>query len=145
MGNRRFSRELVIQFLYLTEMNEGEVANQLEAFWENSSCKEEGVQSFTEDILNNIFDHKKEIDARLEKYSDNWTLSRMTVIDRNLLRMAASELMYSKTVPPKVAIDEAVEIAKKFGSEDSPNFINGILDRILKELKPDVPQTSLNR
>lgn len=139
MGNRRFSRELVIQFLYLTEMNEGEIANQLEAFWENNPCKEEGVQSFTEDILNNIFDHKKEIDARLEKYSDNWTLSRMTVIDRNLLRMAASELLYSKSVPPKVAIDEAVEIAKKFGTADSPNFINGILDRILKELKSDLP------
>jgi len=139
MGNRRYSRELVIQFLYLTEMNEGEVENQLKAFWENNSCKEEGVQSFTEDILKDIFDHKEEIDARLEKYSDNWTLSRMAVIDRNLLRMAASELMYSKTVPPKVAIDEAVEIAKKYGTADSPNFINGVLDRILKELKPDVP------
>jgi N utilization substance protein B len=139
MGNRRFSRELVIQFLYLTEMNEGEIENQLEAFWENNSCEEKAVQSFTEDILKDIFDHKEEIDVQLEKYSDNWTLSRMAVIDRNLLRMAASELMYSKTVPPKVAIDEAVEIAKKYGTEDSPNFINGILDRILKELKPDIP------
>ncbi len=110
-------------------------------FWETNSCQPD-VQSFTEDILNDIFDHKEEIDVRLEKYSDNWTLSRMAVIDRNLLRMAASELMYSKTVPPKVAIDEAVEIAKKFGSEDSPNFINGVLDRILKELKPDVSQAS---
>ncbi|MDH5457129.1 MAG: transcription antitermination factor NusB [Nitrospinota bacterium] len=139
MGNRRFSRELVIQFLYLTEMNAGDIASQLEAFWESNPNKDEGVQTFTEDILNNIFEHKKEIDAQLEKYSDNWTLSRMTVIDRNLLRMAASELMYSKTVPPKVVIDEAVEIAKRFGTADSPNFINGILDRILKELKPDIP------
>jgi N utilization substance protein B len=138
MGNRRFSRELVIQFLYLAEMNEGEIANQLKGFWKNNSCQED-VQSFAEDILKDIFDHKKEIDVQLEKYSDNWTLSRMAVIDRNLLRMAASELMYSKTVPPKVAIDEAVEIAKKYGTEDSPNFINGILDRILKELKPDIP------
>jgi len=143
MSNRRLSRELVIQFLYLTEMNEGDMANQLKAFWENNPCQED-VQSFAEDILNDIFGHKKEIDVRLEKYSDNWTLSRMAVIDRNLLRMAASELMYSKSVPPKVAIDEAVEIAKKYGTEDSPNFINGVLDRILKELKPDVPQASLN-
>jgi len=143
MGNRRLSRELVIQFLYLTEMNEGNLADQLKQFWENHSCQED-IQSFTENILNDIFDHKKDIDGKLEKYSDNWALSRMTVIDRNLLRMAACELMYSKSVPPKVAIDEAVEIAKKFGSEDSPNFINGVLDRILKELKPDVPQTSLN-
>lgn len=143
MSNRRLSRELVIQFLYLSEMNEGEIENQLKSFWENNSCQED-VQSFAEDILNDIFDHKKEIDAKLEKYSDNWTLSRMAVIDRNLLRIAAAELMYSKTVPPKVAIDEAVEIAKKFGTEDSPNFINGVLDRILKELKPDSPQASLN-
>ena len=142
MGNRRFSRELVIQFLYLTEMNEGETEDQLESFWENNSCKEKDVQTFTEDILRDIFNHKKEIDALLEKFSDNWTLSRMTVIDRNLLRMAASELMYSKTVPPKVVIDEAVEIAKKFGTADSPNFINGVLDRILKELKPEVPLKS---
>jgi len=142
MGNRRFSRELVIQFLYLTEMNEGETEDQLESFWENNSCKDKDVQAFTEDILRDIFDHKKEIDALLEKFSDNWTLSRMTVIDRNLLRMAASELMYSKTVPPKVVIDEALEIAKKFGTADSPNFINGVLDRILKELKPDVPLKS---
>lgn len=132
---------MVIQFLYLTEMNEGEIENQLKSFWESNACQDD-VQSFTEEILKNIFDHKKEIDTLLEKYSDNWTLSRMTVIDRNLLRMAASELMYSKTVPPKVVIDEALEIAKKFGSEDSPNFINGVLDRILKEIKPDIPQTA---
>jgi N utilization substance protein B len=141
MGNRRLSRELVIQFLYLSEMNEGEIEHQLKSFWKNNSCGED-IRSFTEDILSDIFDHKKEIDSRLEKYSDNWTLSRMAVIDRNLLRMAAAELMYSKTVPPKVAIDEAVEIAKKYGTEDSPNFINGVLDRILKELKPDIPQAS---
>ena len=141
MGNRRLSRELVIQFLYLTEMNEGEIETQKKSFWDNNPCQED-VRSFAQDILNDIFDHKKDIDTRLERYSDNWTLSRMAVIDRNLLRMAASELMYSKTVPPKVAIDEAVEIAKKYGTQDSPNFINGVLDRILKELKPDVPQAS---
>ncbi len=144
MGKRRLSRELAVQFLYLTEMNKGDIPDQLKMFWESHSSPEE-VQSFTEDILNDIFEHKEEIDARLEKYSDNWTLSRMTVIDRNLLRMAASEILYSKTVPPKVAIDEAVEIAKRFGSEDSPNFINGVLDRILKEFNSDTPQASLNQ
>ncbi len=144
MGKRRLSRELVVQFLYLIEMNEGEVQNQLKLFWESHPATED-VQLFTEDILKDIFDHKEAIDARLEKYSDNWTLSRMAVIDRNLLRMAASEILYSKTVPPKVAIDEAVEIAKRFGSEDSPSFINGILDRILKELNSDISQASLNQ
>lgn len=143
MGKRRLSRELAIQFLYLTDMNAGDNPRQLELFWESNECPPE-VRAFTEDILNDIFDHQKEIDARLEQFSDNWTLSRMAVIDRNLLRMAASEILYSKTVPPKVAIDEAVEIAKKFGSEDSPNFINGILDRILKEALPATPQSIIN-
>ena len=143
MGKRRLSREFVIQFLYLTEMNEGEIQNQLQLFWENNPAAED-VQLFTEVILKDVFDNKEQIDVRLEKYSDNWTLSRMTVIDRNLLRMAASEILYSKTVPPKVAIDEAVEIAKRFGSEDSAHFINGILDRVLKEMNSDTPQASLN-
>ena len=143
MGKRRLSREFVIQFLYLTEMNKGEIQNQLQLFWENHPAAED-VQLFTEVILKDVFDHKEQIDVRLEKYSDNWTLSRMTVIDRNLLRMAASEILYSKTVPPKVAIDEAVEIAKRFGSEDSAHFINGILDRVLKEMISDTPQASLN-
>ena len=143
MGKRRLSREFVIQFLYLTEMNKGEIQNQLQLFWESHPAAED-VQLFTEVILKDVFDHKEQIDVRLEKYSDNWTLSRMTVIDRNLLRMAASEILYSKTVPPKVAIDEAVEIAKRFGSEDSAHFINGILDRVLKEMISDTPQASLN-
>ena len=143
MGKRRLSREFVIQFLYLTEMNKGEIQNQLQLFWESHPAAED-VQLFTEVILKDVFDHKEQIDVLLEKYSDNWTLSRMTVIDRNLLRMAASEILYSKTVPPKVAIDEAVEIAKRFGSEDSAHFINGILDRVLKEMISDTPQASLN-
>jgi len=143
MGKRRLSREMAVQFLYLTEMNAGDISSQLEQFWESHPSLPE-VQSFTEDILKDIFEHRKEIDARLEQFSDNWTLSRMAVIDRNLLRLAASEILFSKTVPPKVAIDEAVEIAKKFGSEDSPNFINGILDRILRESLPEAPQPSVN-
>ena len=144
MAKRRLSRELAIQFLYLTEMNEGEVQSQLKLFWETHPAPED-VRAFTDDILAGIFDHKEELDARIEKFSENWTLCRMAVIDRNLLRMAASEILYSKTVPPKVAIDEAVEIAKRFGTEDSPNFVNGILDRFLKELNSELPQASLNQ
>ncbi|CCQ91988.1 Transcription antitermination factor NusB [Nitrospina gracilis 3/211] len=132
MGKRRYSRELVVKFLYLVDMNEGPVAEQLEQFWERNTCQPE-IKQYAEDLLNTIFSNKKAIDTLLEKYSDNWTLSRMAVIDRNLLRLATCEILYGNSVPPKVAIDEAVEIAKKYGSEDSPNFINGILDRVLKE------------
>lgn len=142
MGKRRYSRELVIKFLYLVDMNEGSVSEQLDQFWERNDCQPD-IKLYVEDLLNTIFKNKEAIDTLLEKYSDNWTLSRMAVIDRNLLRLATCEIMYAAaTVPPKVAIDEAVEIAKKYGSEDSPNFINGILDRVLKERKTVAESTS---
>lgn len=141
MGKRRFSRELAVKFLYLIDMNQGDVAEQLEQFWARNPCQPE-IKLYAEELLHTILKNKEPIDLLLEKYSENWTLSRMAVIDRNLLRLAACEILYGKSVPPKVAIDEAVEIAKKYGSEDSPNFINGILDRVLKEKKNVVESTS---
>jgi len=141
MGKRRFSRELAVRFLYLVDMNEGVLDEQLEQFWERNACQPE-IKLYAEELLHIILKNKEAIDTLLEKYSDNWSLSRMAVIDRNLLRLATCEILYGKSVPPKVAIDEAVEIAKKYGSEDSPNFINGILDRVLKEKKTVVESTS---
>ncbi len=133
MGKRRSSRELVIKFLYLIEMNPGDTEEQLAQFWESNPCQEE-IQNFTVALLAKIHEGQPAIDNLLRKFSENWTLDRMTVIDRNLLRMAVCELMYDKSIPPKVVIDEAVEIAKKYGSGESPNFINGILDRVMKEM-----------
>jgi len=137
MGKRRSSRELVIKFLYLVEMNEGDVEAQRLEFWERNPCQPD-IQGFADEILNNIFQHRHDIDSCVERFSENWTMSRMAVIDRNVLRLATSEILFSKTVPPKVVIDEAVEIAKRFGSGDSPQFINGILDRILRENPTDL-------
>ena len=134
MGKRRSSRELVIKFLYLIEMNPGDTEEQLAQFWERNPCQEE-IQNYTVALLAKIHEGQPAIDNLLRKYSENWTLDRMTVIDRNLLRMAVCELMYDKSIPPKVVIDEAVEIAKRYGSGESPSFINGILDRVMKEMK----------
>jgi len=134
MGKRRSSRELVIKFLYLTEMNPGDTEEQLAQFWESNPCQEE-IQNYTVTLLAKIHEGQPAIDNLLEKFSEHWTLDRMTVIDRNLLRMAVCELMYDKSIPPKVVIDEAVEIAKRYCSEESPHFINGILDRVMKEMK----------
>lgn len=134
MGKRRSSRELVIKFLYLTEMNPGDTEEQLAQFWESNPCQEE-IQNFTVALLAKIHEGQPAIDNLLRKFSENWALDRMTVIDRNLLRMAVCELMYDKSIPPKVVIDEAVEIAKKYGSGESPSFINGILDRVMKEME----------
>lgn len=134
MGKRRSSRELALKFLYQSELNAGDFDEQMSQFLEISPVQED-VRKFMVDLLESITHSKKEIDELLEKSSENWSLSRMTVIDRNILRIATAELLFHKDIPPKVVIDEAVEIAKKFGSEDSPDFINGVMDRIKKEVE----------
>lgn len=134
MGKRRSSRELALKFLYQSELNSGDFSEQMDQFLEISPVQED-VRKFMVDLVETISHSKVEIDELLEKSSENWTLARMTVIDRNILRIATAELMFHKDIPPKVVIDEAVEIAKKFGSEDSPDFINGVLDRIKKEVE----------
>ncbi|MBI4383088.1 MAG: transcription antitermination factor NusB [Nitrospinae bacterium] len=139
MGRRRSSRELALKFLYQTELNRGEFEEQMQDFTERSACQGE-VKKYMTELVDAIAIHKSVIDGLLEKCCENWTLSRMSVIDRNILRIATCELMFQKDVPPKVAIDEAVEIAKKFGSDDSPDFINGVLDRVKKELEKELAE-----
>ncbi len=142
MGKRRLSRELTLKFLYQFEFNESDFDEQMASFEERLSCQEE-VTQFMEELVGKILQHKSEIDELLQKYSEHWTLDRMTVIDRNILRLGVCELIHSRTIPPKVAINEAVEIAKKYGSEESPDFINGILDRIFKEMNEDLAHPSI--
>lgn len=137
MGKRRSSRELALKFLYQSELNAGDFTEQMEGFLEASPVQGD-VKNYLIALVELVNLHKNEIDELLEKYSENWTLSRMTVIDRNTLRIATAELLFRKDVPPKVVIDEAVEIAKKYGSEDSPDFINGVLDRIKKEMEKEL-------
>ena len=137
MGKRRSSRELVVKFLYLIDMNRDKVEDQLKEFWEHTPCQKE-IQVYADEILHKFFERREDVDRLIEKFSENWTLPRMAVIDRNLLRMAACEILFCRDTPPKVVIDEAVEIAKKYGSADSPNFINGILDRVMKEADNEI-------
>ncbi len=87
-----------------------------------------------ERLVLGVLEHCKEIDQLIEKYSENWHLDRMNIIDRAILRMAAFELLYCGEIPPKVTLNEAIELGKRFGSEDSGSFINGILDRIQNEV-----------
>jgi len=133
MGKRRSSRELALKFLYQSELNEGNVDEQMESFMERNSYKDE-IDVFMKELVEAVIKHKKEIDEIVQKFSDNWVLDRMTVIDRNILRIGTCELLFNFSTPPKVAINEAVDIAKKYGNEDSPEFINGILDKIYKEI-----------
>ena len=81
-----------------------------------------------------VLEHRKEIDRLIEKYSKNWRLDRMPIIDRAILRMGTFELLYCGEIPPKVTLNEAIELGKRFGSENSGSFINGILDRIQNEV-----------
>jgi transcription antitermination protein NusB len=142
MGKRRFSRELALKFLYQFEFNEADFDDQMTVFSERLACKEE-VKTFLQELVSKVLDHVDEIDGILKKYSEHWALDRMTVIDRNLLRLGVCELFYSQTIPPKVVINEAVEIAKKYGSEESPDFINGILDKIFKEMPKGMTPSSI--
>ena len=134
MGKRRTARELALKFLYQTEFNSNSPDSELNSFCDRANVSEE-VQNFTQALIKNILFHKKEVDELLEKISANWSPDRMAVIDKNILRLGICELLFDPTAPPKVVINEAVEIAKKFGTEESPEFINGILDKVFKDSK----------
>ena len=134
MGKRRTARELALKFLYQTEFNSNSPDSELNSFCDRANVSEE-VQNFTQALIKNILFHKKEVDELLEKISANWVPDRMAVIDKNILRLGICELLFDPTTPPKVVINEAVEIAKKFGTEESPDFINGILDKVFKDSK----------
>ena len=133
MGKRRSSRELTLKFLYQSEMNKGNIEEQMKIFIERNSSNGE-VEDFMESLVKSIYKEMGEIDKIIQECSDNWILDRMTVIDRNILRMGTCELLFDFLTPPKVVINEAIDIAKKYGNEDSPEFINGILDKIHKKI-----------
>ena len=131
MGKRRTARELALKFLYQTEFNPESPDSELSPFCERANVSEE-VQNFTQALIKKLLLHEKEVDELLKKFSAHWTPDRMAVIDKNIIRLGICELLFDSTTPPKVVINEAVEIAKRFGTEESPGFINGILDKILK-------------
>lgn len=136
MGKRRVARELALKFLYQSEFNRDDLETQIAQFFERSDTQIE-ISEFMRGLVVKVFAHSEEVDVLLKKFSDHWTLERMSMVDRNILRLGICELVFTTTTPPKVVINEAVEIAKKFGTEDSPDFINGILDKVFKETLKD--------
>ena len=132
MRKRRKSRELALQVLYHWDVTGHDAAKSLPQLQEHFSS-EQGKDEFAERIVLGVLEHREEIDRLIEGVSENWRLERMTIIDRNLLRLATFELRYCDDIPPKVALNEAIDLGKRFGSEESGSFINGILDRIQKE------------
>jgi transcription antitermination protein NusB len=132
MGDRRQSRELALQALFFLDMNSSkDVPADVEAFClENEAALTPTVRPFFMDLVQGVIAAMDKIDPMLETYSKNWKVSRMPVVDRNIMRIAAFELLERPDIPPSVTINEAVDIAKKYSTGESGPFVNGILDRI---------------
>lgn len=130
MRKRTHARELVLQFLYQQEMNPDALESALTAFWEEHADSGLEIRTYTERVIKGTLEHLPELDELITRYADNWKLNRMAAIDRNILRYATFEILYLEDIPPKVAINEAVNIAKKFSQPDSGKFVNGVLDKI---------------
>ena len=133
MGKRRRSREFALQVLYQLEITKQGALQAMVQLKENFS-PEEGEDEFAKQIVLGVVERRQEIDRLIEERSENWRLDRMTIIDRNILRIAIFELLYCSEVPPKVTLNEAIDLGKRYGSEESGSFINGILDRIQNEV-----------
>ncbi len=134
MRKRSQSREYALQMLYQADIRRADPAQVLGEFWqtEGEEAADPEVQPFANQLFTGTLERLAEIDPLIAKHADNWDLKRMAVIDRNILRLGVFELLYLEDVPPKVCINEAIELAKRFGDAESGKFINGILDAIHK-------------
>jgi transcription antitermination factor NusB len=144
MRRRTQARESALKILYQADITRRPFDQAAQNYWAgDGEMKDEEedndeVKSFSSRIVLGIRDHLEEIDNKITEYATNWQLKRMAVIDRNILRLGVFELKYTNDIPPKVAINEAVELAKKYGDLESSKFVNGILDKIhKKELAAD--------
>lgn len=129
MGTRHQARERALQILFQYDIH-GKAGVWLDQFWHEVKGTEE-VRAFAEGLVRGVLEHKKELDDLLGKYATNWTVSRMPIVDRNILRAGLYELLWMDDVPAKVTMDESIELAKSFGDEEASKFINGILDKVL--------------
>jgi len=141
MGQRRKSREIALQMLYQLEMTGQPPHLVIDLYYEltrNGEDKDpdlaKAVRPFAEQLLNGVYLHRGELDKMIVAASENWRLERMSIIDRNVLRIALFEMLHCPEVPLRVSINEAIDLGKTFGSPDSGAFINGILDHLLREV-----------
>lgn len=147
MRKRTRSREFALQLLYEIDIASGSLEEAFKDFWKDRTDlalsepekevlekdkKDEEVREYAERLVTGACEKKSEIDRLIEHYAENWTIRRMAAVDRNILRLATYEIIYVNEIPMKVAINEAVELAKRYGESDSSKFVNGILDKIAK-------------
>ncbi len=136
MGTRRKAREVALQVLFQIDVSKVDVHEAIELFWNNFEAPE-SVRGFSTQLIEGARERLKEIDEFIKSCSDNWSLTRMSSVDRNILRLAVYELVYCKDIPPKVTINEAIDLGKFYGSENSGSFINGILDALYTKLRQE--------
>ncbi len=135
MATRRRAREIVLQMLYEADLNPGRAEADSYDFIIRRMRGRKALASFAEKLLRGTLLHQAEIDRELSRLAANWSLSRMAVTDRNILRLGAYEIMVAGT-PGRVAINEAVDLARRYGDKNSPRFVNGILDKLLHSAAP---------
>lgn len=132
MTRRSRGREVALQLLFQREHNAREDRPALEQFVRDR-LREEPIRKFCIFLFDGVVAHLTEIDAKISAAAENWRLSRMPTVDRNVLRLGAFELLFMQDTPAPVAFDEAIELARRYGTADSPAFVNGVLDRIRQE------------
>jgi len=130
---RTRGRELALQLLYMVDARGDEALLQVDEFLEQEEPDETEVHEFARQLLSGTLDQQEEIDKAISSAAQNWNIRRMAIVDRNILRMAVYEMIYLKDIPAKVSINEAIEMGKRFSTQQSGAFINGILDRIRRE------------
>jgi transcription antitermination factor NusB len=132
-SRRRQAREFALQILYQGRTGGVPLETSIASFWESQGLPAPDIRAFAEELVRGAELHREELDARVAAVSEHWDPGRMAAIDRAILQLAAFELLHREDIPPKVSINEYIEIAKKFSTEDSGAFVNGILDRIWRE------------
>lgn len=138
MGHRRRAREAAIQMWYQIDQGHFAVPEAERNYWAIHNVPAD-IKDFADTLVQGVGQHQGQIDELLAHFSAHWKLQRMAAVDRNILRVAAYELLYCRDVPIRVTLNEAIEIGKKYGTEESGAFINGILDQIAKTV--DKPET----
>lgn len=133
MGARTSGRQAALQMLFSMDAHYDEAQSTIRSFWLEFEADPEG-RAYADELVQGVAQHIERVDELIRRASTNWRLERMARVDRNLLRMATYELLMQQQVPRAVILDEAVELAKLFGSEDSSAFVNGVLDHIAEQL-----------
>jgi len=137
MRKRTMARESALKILYAIDITKDEPDICINNFWLSQDSIEQEVKNYADGIVLGVCHNHARIDRLISDCATNWELGRMAVIDRNILRLGAYELIFAEDIPPKVAINEAIDIAKRYGDKDSGKFVNGVLDKISKEkVKP---------